>query len=76
MVGLCRSAYGVEAFRWTEADGIQPLQDLLEAQGVDLTGWVLREARAVSADGTTIVGTGVSPEGNIEGWVAILPLPP
>ena len=64
---------GGEAFRWTEADGMQRIQTLLEAQGVDLTGWVLNRARGVSADGTTIVGHGIDPDGNSVAWVATLP---
>jgi hypothetical protein len=64
-----------EAFRWTEIDGMQSVQDLLAAEGIDLGGWTLRRATGVSADGTTIVGWGLNPDGKSEGWVATLPLP-
>jgi probable HAF family extracellular repeat protein len=87
-LGLLRSAQAVSAdgsvvvgfsavaaALWTEADGVQLIRDLLEAQGIDLTGWHLDEARAVSADGRTIVGLAQNPDGNREGWVATLPLP-
>jgi hypothetical protein len=32
-------------------------------------------ARGVSADGRTIVGTGLSPEGHQEAWIAVIPEP-
>jgi probable HAF family extracellular repeat protein len=67
---------GNVAFRWTEADGMQSVQDLLEAQNVYLPpGWRLEHAYGVSADGTRIVGDGVNPYGNYEAWLATLPLP-
>lgn len=73
VVGGGTSAVGGEAFRWTPSDGMQSIQDLLEAQDVDLTGWSLISAEAVSDDGTTIVGQGTNPEGTTVAWVAFLP---
>jgi probable HAF family extracellular repeat protein len=64
-----------EGVRWTEVDGAQTVQSLLEAQGVDLTGWFLGTAQAVSDDGTSIVGFGSNPNGDGEAWLATLPLP-
>ena len=43
--------------------------------GVDLTGWQLVEACAVSADGLTIVGYGYNPDGYPEAWIATIPEP-
>lgn len=43
--------------------------------GLDLTGWTLRNALAVSADGQTIVGYGTNPSGFAEAWVAVIPEP-
>ncbi|MEM1041122.1 MAG: T9SS type A sorting domain-containing protein [Bacteroidota bacterium] len=63
---------GREAFIWTEADGMRLLQTVLEEQDVDLSGWTLREATGISADGTVIVGYGVNPNGNLEAWRADL----
>jgi hypothetical protein len=48
------------------------LKGLLTSLGLDLTGWTLEVAQAVSADGRTIVGYGPNPSGNYEGWVAHL----
>ena len=46
---------------------------LLAAKVVTMTGWQLFEATAVSADGTVIVGDGVDPLGQVQGWIARLP---
>ena len=40
--------------------------------GVDLTGWSLSSAHAMSPDGAAIVGEGVNPDGKIEAWLAVL----
>ena len=48
------------------------MKALLQAAGVDIPGWQLSEATAVSADGTTIVGKGVDPNGRFQGWIADL----
>jgi hypothetical protein len=61
------------AYIWTRADGFNDLQNLLEAQGAVIpNGFSLSEARGVSDDGQTIVGTGVDLEGRSIGWVARL----
>ena len=61
---------------WDEAHGLRLLQDVLTRDyGLDLTGWTLQNALGVSADGSTIVGGGLSPAGRGEGFVAILPEP-
>jgi len=44
------------AFYWTESAGMVSLASVLEAKGVDLTGWTLEGASAVSGDGTIVVG--------------------
>lgn len=71
IVGGAASANGDEAFFWTEADGMVSLNDWLEDSGVDMDGWRLRTANAVSADGRTIVGVGVG-SGNEEAYIARL----
>jgi uncharacterized membrane protein len=64
-----------EAFVWDPLGGLQNLRLYLTARGVDLTGWHLNEATAISEDGSTVVGFGTDPAGNAEGWVAVLPEP-
>lgn len=73
VVGYGQSAeVDTEAFIWTEADGMRSLKAVLEEAGLDLTGWTLIYASAVSADGTVIVGAGSNPQGLSEGWRASL----
>ena len=64
------------AFIWDATHGIRGLQDVLvNDYGLDLTGWTLRPAQGISADGTTIVGWGINPAGQTEAWRAVIPEP-
>jgi len=73
IVGRASGPGGDEAFIWTSAGGMRSLSSVLEDDfGLDLGGWQLRVAYGVSADGRTIVGRGVNPEGNTEAWLARL----
>jgi len=49
---------GSRAFVWSQANGMVDLHGYLTGLGVDLTGWNLEIARAISADGTAIAGWG------------------
>jgi probable HAF family extracellular repeat protein len=60
------------AFIWDEMNGIQNLKKVLLDKGLDLSGWELFSATGVSADGRTVVGFGVNPAGDPEGWIAYL----
>jgi len=64
-----------EAFYWTAGGGMQNLKDILTDSGLDLTGWTLKAARDVSADGLTVIGYGTNPQGNTEAWIATVPEP-
>ena len=57
VVGTGSSAFGLEAFRWTQAGGMIGLGDLAG-------GAFLSEAHDVSADGSTVVGFADSASGN------------
>ena len=46
-----------------ELNGMQSLETYLIDLGIDLAGWHLDSALAISADGTTIVGYGGNPYG-------------
>ena len=60
-------------YYWTPEHGMRWLTDVFDEHGVVVPdGWSLSRAYAVSADGRTIVGYGVNPQGNTEGWVAYL----
>lgn len=65
------------AFIWTEATGMRPLRRVLIDLGVNMTGWQLTRAHAISADGRVIAGEGVNPQGVTEAWRAVVPnVPP
>jgi probable HAF family extracellular repeat protein len=57
------------AVRWTAIGGMRSIEDLLAAAGVSIAGWQLTSARAISADGSTIVGDGIDPSGRAQGWI-------
>jgi len=64
----------VDAFIWTPVTKMVKLSDYLKANGaMGLDGWWLVGAGAITPDGKTIAGTGRNPEGQMEGWVAVLP---
>jgi probable HAF family extracellular repeat protein len=70
VVGLSASSSGNRAVVW-DAAGIQDLNVVLTAQGVDLTGWTLTSATSVVGDqsaGYTIAGSGLH-DGIVEGFV-------
>jgi len=70
------SSHEIEAFVWYPANGMRNLKDVLEKScGLNLTGWKLERATGISADGLTIVGGGINPDGHPEGWVATIPEP-
>ena len=72
IVGYGTSSSGFEAFVWDTANGMRRLADALEDQGFDTGDWKLSKAHDVSDDGTVIVGEGLNPEGEPEGWVVEL----
>lgn len=64
-----------EAFIWDAEHGMRPLQSILEGLGLaaELAGWQLGVAYDISYDGRTIVGQGINPDGEEEGWIAFIP---
>jgi probable HAF family extracellular repeat protein len=57
-------------FRWTRETGIQDLVTLMSDAGVDLTGYDLAIANAVSSNGKYITGEALFPDGTDEAFVA------
>lgn len=73
-VAVGRSSTG--AFVWDEANRMRELARVLADEfGLDLDGWVLEEATGISANGLVIVGNGINPSGQPEGWFATIPEP-
>lgn len=74
VVGISDSANALqEAFIWNSTLGMRSLQEVLTNDyGLNLTGWTLSNATAISADGLSIVGFGLNPSGNQEAWIARL----
>ncbi|MEQ9453838.1 MAG: hypothetical protein RLN76_04510 [Phycisphaeraceae bacterium] len=62
IIWLDRSLYRMDA--WLESQ-----------HNLDLQGWQLSSVSAISNDGTVFAGQGFNPQGNLEGWVAIIPTP-
>ena len=76
IVGDSSTDLWMEAFIWDPDNGIRNLKDVLQNDyGLDLTGWTLEAAMAISDDGLTIVGYGENPDGYNEAWVATIPEP-
>ncbi len=66
----------MRATLWDKTHGMRDLKDILTGYGLNLGGWTLREVRAITPDGRTIVGYGSNPQGKTEGWIATLPPDP
>ncbi|MCP4248495.1 MAG: PEP-CTERM sorting domain-containing protein [bacterium] len=74
--GSLRSDTG-EAFIWDADRGMRSLQDvLIDDLGLDLGGFTqLTDASGISADGMTVVGTGINAAGDTEAFIATIPEP-
>ena len=67
---------GSEPFIWTAQQGMRKLSDVLISDlGLNLSGWRLRTATGISADGLTIVGMGLDPSYRSGCWIVQLPEP-
>jgi len=75
IVGYGTSAAGQEAVIYSSRQGMRTVKSVLDGFGVSTTGWNLRQATSVSADGTRICGIGTTPAGISSAWVATIPLP-
>lgn len=81
VVGHGNTAAGQRAFIWDPSTGMRELWQVLSGLGLDLTGWRLESAVAISDDGLgrddsmTIVGNGRDPSGALVSWIAQIPEP-
>jgi uncharacterized membrane protein len=72
------SGPNIDATIWDPVNGLRNLKTVLVEEldlGEDLEGWSLIRGNGISADGLTIVGFGINPEGNQEGFVVTLDPP-
>ncbi len=66
-VGFSRKGNRTRAFIWREGRGTTFLDKYLASRGIVIPeGWSLRAASLISADGKTIYGWGINPDGLIE----------
>lgn len=76
IVGFGTRAFQQEAAIWFGDGQIVRLKSYLLSLGIDeVSAWTLFSANAISADGRTIAGTGLNPQGLPEGWVVHIPSP-
>ncbi len=62
-----------DAFLWTPETKMVKLSDYLRKSGIKgVVGWTLLSANSISPDGAIIAGTGISPSGQVQGWIATL----
>jgi len=75
VVGISGStSTGNLAAMWDPGEGLRFVQDVLEKEfGLNLSGWKLREAHAISDNGRYIAGIGHNPQGKLEGWLVEMP---
>jgi uncharacterized membrane protein len=68
---------GGTPFLWTASGGMRYAMDALKDYGLNVAalGWNLRSLNDVSADGSWLVGQGISPEGKYEGFLIHIPAP-
>ena len=69
---------GFRAFAWDEQHGMRDFQEILISEfalGAELTGWSFTIASDISADGLSIVGSGINPDGNGEAYLVRLDRP-
>ena len=70
IVGYGTTAEDIRAVMWNRERAILDLNEYLPSLGIVLGGWILETANAVTPDGSVIVGSGINPEGEMEGWIA------
>lgn len=73
IVGYSYNGTSSEYFVWTASTGIRTLRAILALDGIDISAWRNLKAFAISDDGSTIVGEGYNPQGNLEAWAMRLP---
>ncbi len=74
VVGWGTTAAGDVALIWDADHGLRQLTAALLADyRLQIEGWKLIRATAISGDGRTIAGSGTNPQGQTEAWIVKLP---
>jgi len=76
VVGVNSSAGIVRASVWDQGLGWREVSAILSDAGVDVSGWTLTNCLSLSDDGRVLAGNGTNPNGDTEGWVAVIPMRP
>jgi len=75
IVGFGTTSEGPRAVVWVDRIP-RLLEDILAVAGVDsASGWILQDVIAISPDGRTLVGNGINPDGQVEGFRVVLRRP-
>lgn len=80
--GWVQDAAGRRDAQWNQLGELEtpmmaadsPLEILTQMLGLEVAGWTL-SARDVSADGLTVVGVGIDPDGQTRGFIGVIPEP-
>lgn len=73
IAGFASDAVGRRAALWIDKEP-RALADVLSKLGVEVpAGWVLSSLRAISSDGRVLIGNGIDPNGEPEGFRVVLP---
>ena len=76
VAGSAHGESGFSAFVWDQQRGSREFVDVLVNEcGIDLMGWMPTDVYEISADGLTLVGVAVAPDGHEEAFVARIPEP-
>ncbi|MGE9269778.1 MAG: hypothetical protein ACQKBU_03160, partial [Verrucomicrobiales bacterium] len=67
-VGFGDTDEGNVAAVWTPDLGLRNFEELADLARILPEGWRLTNATGISSDGDVIVGNGINPDGNPEGW--------
>jgi probable HAF family extracellular repeat protein len=74
ILGLNKAGANTTGFIWDPITGMQDLTQVMHGLGL-APGWTGLRAYGIAADDETIVGSGIDPSGEGEGWIAVLPEP-
>lgn len=73
VVGQAASDLDTMAFIWDSTNGMRDLKSVLQTDyGLDISGWTLYYATAISANGRAICGNGIGPSGVGQAWLVLL----